>query len=128
MGYHGEMIPFHILSFPIEFFLFQHNLFFSEIIAKNFVYFWTIPTSFYFMFFWFYTTAITIKYDKTRHHMQIKPQKISMPVNYLITTKHDPNFIWNSGCARTCFLILIFLELFLVGFLFTLPFAPLMMI
>jgi len=124
--YHAEMFPFYLLSFPVLFFLFQHNLVFSEIIAKNFVYFWTIPTSFIFMFFWFYSKVYIIILDKDRHLIQIKPQEISMPVTYLIRTKHDEKFL--PPCGRTLLLMIVFLELFFLGFINTLPFAPFMMI
>jgi hypothetical protein len=47
--YFAKMLPFYILSFPFECFIFQSNFVISWVITKNYVWFWTLPSFFRFI-------------------------------------------------------------------------------
>ena len=120
--YHALMLPFYILSFPFEFFLFQNNFVFSSvwIITKNFVSLWTIPCAFFFISYLSYFKLNLTIYKYAFGDLELKPHKIKWVVPYLIGKQH-------LSYSKEC-IWLKFLTCFGLGLIYTLPFLPFLMI
>jgi hypothetical protein len=117
--YHALMLPFYILSIPFEFFLFQDNF-----VIKNFIYFWTIPPSLYSIcYLCYFELALACL---TFGDMCIKPVEIKWAVPYLIEKKYKKKYMDTSDQIRDA--VLTFLIVFCLGFIYTVPFLPFLMI
>jgi len=119
--YHAMLIPFYVLSFPFEFYLFQHNFVFSGIITKYFVSFWTLPCFFHSIF---YLSYYKLQYlSHSFRDAEIKPKKIKRAVPYFIGKQYLPGGTYRQVVNTA----LTFLLLFFLGFIYTLPLSPFMM-
>jgi len=127
--YYVEILPFYILSFPFGYFNFQSNFVISGIITKNYVLFWTLPCFFSFIGYLSYFELYFI-WDEPGNFidMQIKPQEIKWAVPYLRAKKRlhlNTSFrVWH----RVLTLLVDLLVIFGLGFLYTFPLSPFMMI
>lgn len=111
-----------IFSIPFEFFLFQKNFEISRIIINNFVSFWTLPCSLccnFYLSYYLLHFSIHVCLD-----MEIKPEEFRWPLVYYMEKKKLPG---TSPWANTT-KVFISLLIFCLGFIYTLPLSPFMMI
>jgi len=133
--YVAQMLPFYILSLPFEYFIFQSNFVISGIITKNYVWLWTLPCFFntiaylsYFELKLLVTNAILFSQQAFFRDMQIKPQEIKWVVPYLRKKKQlGPNTL-SHVLRKVVDHLIMLLIVFVIGFIYTFPFSPLMMI
>ena len=119
--YHVQMLPFYIVSFPLKFFLFQYNSVIFGIISKNFVWFWILPCSFRYIAYLLYFQLQFFIEDF--RDIELKPKEIKRALPYFIGKKYLP------GTSRQAlFKIFQFLLIFSLGFIYTLPLFPFMII
>ena len=116
--YHALMLPFHIFSIPLEFFLCEQNSNVGKMI-KNFNQFWLFPYSFYFIFrlcfapFDLHTKLNGIEIGSN----DIEPQKTMFAVPYLIERKQY-------DIRKSAFMVCLeLIALFYGGFFSSLPFV-----
>jgi hypothetical protein len=122
--YYANMAPFYLLAIPFEYFLFQNNFILNGIITKNFVVFWTLPASFgSFWYFLFFRDAIF----NDQKWFKIEPKSLEKAAEC-----HWSRRMRRKGHADCCILFVILfgsvLYHFIVGFIYSLPFCPFMMI
>jgi hypothetical protein len=124
--YHVNYFPFYTMSLPFAFVFFQDNFMYSGIITKHFIFFWTIPSLFgsiHFLFYFkLYISKILNSEEIYNTSMQTKPPELKWAVSYFMSKK--PN---RDACIRAFTAICSLLEIFVFQFLFSLPFAPFMM-
>jgi len=124
--YHFHCLPFYIMSLPFAFVFFQNNFMYSEIITKQFIFFWTIPSFFRSIFYLFYFKLyISIILNSEEIHntsIQTKPSELKWALFYFMSKK--PN---RDAWIEALFAILGLFEIFVFQFLFSLPFSPFMM-
>jgi hypothetical protein len=119
--YHVQMLPFYIVSFPFKYFLFQYNSVIFGMITKNFVYFWTLPCSFRYIAYLLYFQLQFFIEDF--RDIELKPDEIKRALPYFIGKRNLP------GASRLALIKMFqFLLLFILGFIYTLPFFPFMII
>jgi len=143
--YHAQMLPFHILAFPFELsFFLQQNFVYSGLITKYFMCFWTLPCFINFIrgVFLYDTLDVQISYsqissrfsfgcwkDESSHFaVPIKPQEMKWPATYFIYKKHDQ--LREHGvdvCFKIVILLILVLQMFCDGFLYSIPLSPFMM-
>ena len=124
------MLPFYILSFPFECFIFQSNFVISWVITKNYVWFWALPSFFKFIDYvsYFELYSVVISDVFIFRDVKIKPQELKWAVPYLRRKKKLGS---NTFCQVLRKLVTILIELLMIfglGFLCTFPLSPLMMI
>jgi len=120
--YYSEMAPFFLLSIPFEYFLFQHNCVFYGLITKNFVYFWTLPSTFFSIWWSFHNRQLDIL---QRNVLAIQPDEFNCAV---ISRFIIRDMSYHMDSSRWIYLILYILISFILGFVYSLPFSPFMMI
>jgi hypothetical protein len=138
--YHTQMIPSYIFLIPFGYFLLSDNVVYSTIITKNFVYFWTIPSSLSFISACLYFQLTFFLFNVPRSEigqpelLQIKHKKISWAVTYFITKKYSNQFSFEflnfdpCVCKKPMFFVFMFFAIYFIRFWFSLPFSFFMMI
>jgi len=86
--YHATIFPFHILSIPFEFFLWEKNLmlFPVNMFSENFMNFWILPYYFSIIFSICFAKIFVILFDD--NITKIEPLKTMWAVKYLVRRKH----------------------------------------
>jgi hypothetical protein len=122
--YYAEFLPFYILSFPFEFFLFQYNSVIFGIITKNFMYFWTIPSSLYFIFYLsYYQLQSSRENFREFRDTEIKHKEIKWAVVHFMAKKELTNYFCEAYC-----IVMNFAFIFGLAFIYTFPLSSFMMI